>query len=56
MKKGTKGMLIAAGVFAVAGIGLCVSAVSMGAAKEWEPGGGSGGECLSGQCLSMRLD
>ena len=25
MKKGTKGMLIAAGVFAVAGIGLCVS-------------------------------
>ena len=34
MKKGTKGMLIAAGVFAVAGIGLCVSAVSMGAAKE----------------------
>lgn len=34
MKKGTKGMLIAAGVFAVAGIGLCVSAVAMGAAKE----------------------
>lgn len=34
MRKGTKGMLIAAGIFAVAGIGLCVSAVSMGAAKE----------------------
>lgn len=34
MKKGTKGMLIAAGVFAVAGIGLCVSAVAMGLPKK----------------------
>ena len=34
MRKGTKGMLIAAGIFAVAGIGLCVGGLSMGAASE----------------------
>lgn len=33
MKKGTKGLLIAVGVFAAAGIGLCVAGVSMGAAN-----------------------
>ena len=34
MRKGTKGMLIAAGIFAAAGIGLCVGGLSMGAASE----------------------
>ena len=29
MKKGTKGMLIAAGAFAVAGIGLCIGGISV---------------------------
>lgn len=33
MKKGTKGMLIAAGVFAVAGIGLCIGGISVGAVE-----------------------
>lgn len=34
MKRGTKGLLIAAGIFTAAGIGLCVAGVSMGAAAE----------------------
>ena len=33
MKKGTKGMLIAAGVFAVAGIGLCIGGISVAAVE-----------------------
>ena len=31
MKKGTKGMLIAAGAFAVAGIGFCIGGISVAA-------------------------
>lgn len=33
MKKGTKGMLIAAGAFAVAGIGLCIGGISVAAVE-----------------------
>lgn len=33
MKKGTKGMLIAAGIFAVAGIGLCIGGISVAAVE-----------------------
>ena len=33
MKKGTKGMLIAAGAFAVAGIGLCIGGISAAAVE-----------------------
>ena len=36
MKKGTKGMLIAAGVFAVAGIGLCIGGISVAAVETGE--------------------
>ena len=39
MKKGTKGMLIAAGAFAVAGIGLCIGGISVAAV---ETGGNPG--------------
>ena len=31
MKKGTKGMLIAVGAFAVAGIGFCIGGISVAA-------------------------
>jgi len=34
MKKGTKGMLIAAGAFAVAGIGLCIGGISVAAVEK----------------------
>ncbi len=43
MKKGTKGMLIAAGAFAVAGIGFCIGGISVAAVE-------TGGKCL------IRLD
>ena len=33
MKKGTKGMLVAAGIFASVGIGLCIGGISMAAAQ-----------------------
>ena len=33
MKKGTKGMLIAAGAFAVAGIGFCIGGISVAAVE-----------------------
>ena len=33
MKKGTKGMLIAASAFAVAGIGLCIGGISVAAVE-----------------------
>lgn len=43
MKKGTKGMLIAAGAFAVAGIGFCIGGISV---AQWKQ---------AGMCL-IRLD
>ena len=45
MKKGTKGMLIAAGAFAVAGVGFCIGGISVAAVE-------TGGEsCLQDSVL-----
>ena len=51
MKKGTKGMLIAAGAFAVAGIGFCIGGISVAAV---ETGGNRPTESGTGNCRGRR--
>ena len=50
MKKGTKGMLIAVGAFAVAGVGFCIGGISVAAV---ETGGNvfdQAGQLLQDKC------